>query len=181
MDIVGIRNAATYGSTRRMSPAGTGAQTAGATSAVNGATIDRFALNNPRSAEMAVCFDSTLAQAKTLSFALTVQDSADGATWATFAASSAPATISGAISGCQAAYTADTPTLPPTAVAVLAATGGTGGSTQQGTLTVPVGFAGARRYVRLVVTPTLSATTADTVTFVASGFFAGSDRNPFPV
>jgi hypothetical protein len=162
-----------------MSGAGTGAQTAGAATTVTGATIDRFKIGSPMSADIAVLFDSTLGANDTLGFQLLVQHSVDGSTWATYAASALPATLSGTAAGASTAYA--TTGYTPSAATIPAAVGGTGGTTQQGEVSLGVDLSGADQYVRVNVAPVFSATSTDTTTFVVSGAFAGQDRLPATV
>lgn len=155
-DITLIHNVGALGTTRRLSPAGTGAQTAGATATVTGVTIDRegFAGGSlPRSVEVAALFDTTLQSGKTLSVYFDVQHSTNNTTWTDYA----------------------------TQASVVAATGPSGGGAVQGQTSFSVDLGGAYRYVRLLTVPTLSATGTDTVTLVATGFFAGYDRLAAPV
>lgn len=150
-DIVLQHNVGQLGTTRRLSPAGTGAQTAGAAATITGVTVDRggFASGSlPRSAEIAALFDATLASGKTLSFYFDVQDSPDGTNFSDFA----------------------------TSTTTVALTGVSGGAAQQGQLSFNVDLNGARRYVRLLAVPVFSATGTDTATVVNTGFFAGFDR-----
>ena len=154
-DQVFVHNIASYITTRRASPAGTGAQTAGANATVTGVTIDRggFAGGSlPRSAEFAVAFDATLQSGKTLSVSFDVQHSTNNSTWVDFATSSG----------------------------VVAATGPSGGGAVQGSQSFAVDLGAANRYVRLVFQPVLSATGTDTVTAVAVAVLSGYDRLASP-
>lgn len=154
-DIIYVHNIGSEGTTRRMSPAGTGAQTAGATATVTGVTIDRGGFSGgslPRSAEFAALFDTTLASGKTLSVYFDVQHSTNNSTFTDFA----------------------------TQAATLAATGPSGGGAVQGAVSFNVDLGGAYRYIRLLTVPTLSATGTDTCTFISTGFFAGFDRLASP-
>jgi hypothetical protein len=150
-----VHNVAALLTTRRLSPAGTGAQTAGATSAVTGVTINRvggFGGTLPRSAEIAYLFDTTLAHNDTLTITPVVQDSADGATWATYYA----------------------PGILPVA------TGNAGGTAQQGQVAFGVDLGAAREYIRVNYTLTFSASSVDTTTGLVTGAFAGFDRLAAP-
>ena len=154
-DTVLIRNIGQYITTRRASPAGTGAQTAGATASITGVTIDRegFAGGSlPDSAQFAVLFDATLQSGKTLSIAFDVQHSTNNSSWTDFA----------------------------TNATAVVATGPSGGGAVQGATSFNVNLVPAYRYVRLVTVPTLSATGTDTVTMVASVALAGYDRLASP-
>jgi len=154
-DIVYVTNIGAEGTTRRMSPAGTGAQTAGATATITGVTIDRGGFSGgslPRSAEFAALFDTTLQSGKTLSVTFDLQHSTNNSTFTDFA----------------------------TSAAVVAATGPSGGGAVQGQVAFNVNLTGAYRYVRLLTVPTLSAIGTDTVTLISTGFFAGFDRLASP-
>ena len=125
IDLSGIHSAGSYGAQRRLSPAGTGAQTAGAVSPVTGPALDRFTAWNgamPHTTQIAALWDTTLAAGKTLGFTFT------------------------------------------------------GAGTSQGQTSFPVDLSGARRFVRLIVAPVMSAMSTDTVTFLSVGWFAGFDR-----
>lgn len=75
---------------------------AGDGAAVNGVAIDRGALGLPGSALVAIFHQATLAAGQTLSVgAVKVQDSADGASWADFAALPAPGVVATATGGGQ--------------------------------------------------------------------------------
>jgi hypothetical protein len=127
-------------------------QTAGATAAITGLTIDRAAIGWPESAVVAIPFSATLGAANTASLAYTFQSSqADNM--------GSPATI-------------------VAAEAAVVATGGGGGTTESGMIEVNVSLRGAGRYVRLNITPTLSAANTDTVRVVGSVIFGGANRLP---
>lgn len=154
-DLVLTHNVAAYITTRRASPAGTGAQTAGANATVTGVTIDRggFAGGSlPRSMEAAVLFDTTLASGKTLSVAFDVQHSTNNSTWTDFA----------------------------TTAAVVVATGPSGGGAAQGATSYPVDLGAAYRYIRVNWVPSMSNTGTDTVTGLAVAVLAGYDRLASP-
>ncbi len=176
-ELVLIKNIGSLVTTRRLSAAGTGAETAGSASTVTGATINRFALGSPQSVELAILFDTTLASTDTLGFQITVQHSLNGSTWTTYAASTTTAnTLNGTISSTLAAYTTAAST--PSAGTVPAAVGVSGGGAQQGSQSMAVDLSGAEQYVRVTVLPVFSAASTDTCTFVIAGTFAGQDRLP---
>ncbi len=149
-DIVLQHNLAALETTRNLCPStGPSSQTAGATSAVTSVTVDRQAFQSasmPRTAVFSVAWFTALAATKTLSFAFEVDSSPDGATWTAYA----------------------------TQAAAVVATGATTGLT--GITDFAVDLNGAQRYLRLIVTPTLSATSTDTVNIVPIAAFAGFDR-----
>jgi len=127
---------------------------AGDNTAITGASIDRFtSAGIPLNAQIVLYWTVTLAQAATLTLkTVKLQDSADGSNWADFASYADPGVVS---------------------------TGPTGG----GTLTDVLEIAGAdlssaRRYVRLLFTPDLSAASADTARVGAIFNLAGFDRLP---
>lgn len=118
---------------------------------VNGTSFDRTTLNMPRSMVAAIAFTDTLTATKVLQLTkFTIQDSADGSTWADFV-------DSGAASG--------TPLVLNTAT-------GTGLTTLNADLTM------ARRYVRVAFTPDLTASSTDTATLVALAVFGGESPVP---
>ncbi|PWC96960.1 hypothetical protein [Azospirillum sp. TSO5] len=132
--------------------------TAGGTgdnASVNGAAVDRLSSSTgalAASGVFNVFYSATLAATKTLSLtALKVQDSADGSTWADYLTPSAPGVV---------------------------ATGASGGSTETGVSTLAVDLNSARRYVRVVFTPDLSASGTDTASLLATAVLAGYDRIP---
>jgi hypothetical protein len=155
-DIVLQRNVGALGDLLRLTDqAALTAAGSGDATTVTGQTIDRegFAGGSlPNSAEIAVLFAATLASGKTLSVTFDVQDSLDGTTFADYA----------------------------TSAALVAATGPSGGGTVKGQLEFPVSLGSARRYVRLLFLPDLSATGTDTAVAIAAGFFAGFDRLAAP-
>jgi hypothetical protein len=125
---------------------------AGDNTAVNGLVLDRQALKMPSCAEVDVLFQATLAADATLSVtAFKVQDSADGATFADYEVFAAPGVV---------------------------ATGPGGGGTVRGQVRKGVNLSSARRYVRVVFTPDLSAANTDTASLVASAAFSGFDALP---
>jgi hypothetical protein len=127
---------------------------AGDNTAITGATIDRFEKAGiPLNAQIVVLWTATLAATKTLTLkTVKVQDSADGSNWADFATYTDPGVV---------------------------ATGPTGGATLSGATEIPgVDLSSARRYVRLLFTPDLSATATDTALVVGMFNLAGYDRLP---
>lgn len=146
------------------------AWTAGGTSdAVQffGTSIDRMGFSTgslPRTVDVVIPWDATIASGATLSLTLTLQDSADNSSFADFA----------------------------TEGATVVATGNSGGTRQQGvarltvassdkpTGTPGVSLGGARRYVRLGITPDLSASGTDTGIVQGLGIFAGFDQLASP-
>lgn len=150
-DIVALRNVGSMLTTRLASvfTSLTAAGTGDAT-AVNGITIDRTALNLPGSAVFTTLFSAVLAATKTLSLATVIQHSDDGSTWATYVSEAA----------------------------TVVATGPTGGATVTGQHAINVNLRAAKRYVRSVVTPDLSATGTDTATIVEVAVLGG--ENPLP-
>lgn len=124
-----------------------GTATAGGTgdnTKVTGATIDRQGFG---SAAVSINYLAALAQGATLSFAVEVQESDDGTTWGTATALQS---------------------------AAIAATGGTGGSTEKGTVKVCDSYETRARYVRYNVTPDLSASGTDTLSFGVQAILGGN-------
>lgn len=111
---------------------------------VDGPSIDR---QNATSMSVAIVAQAALAATKTLVVKATIQDSADGSTFADVAAALQP--------GGAANST------------VLTLTGGAGGSTERGVYQLGVNLASLRRYVRVQVLPDLNATGTDTATLAA--------------
>jgi hypothetical protein len=146
-----IHNVAALVTPRWAGPAtGAPTQTAGATAAVTGITIDRNAFNAgslPKSAVFTANFYTSLSAGKTLSFAFEVDSSPDGSTWTSYATQAATVYASA-----------------------------TGAQTGQADFAVDLG--NAQRYLRLIVTPTLSNTGTDTVQVIPTAVFAGFDRLP---
>jgi hypothetical protein len=132
------------------------AQTAGATAEIDGLEFDRLGKHS-----MKVCIEwsATLAEGKTLSLAGTVQDTAtSGSGHADFIATALATTV--------------------------VATGGTGGTTETGCTSFDVDFdAGdsddtCKRYVRVQITPTCSATQTDTLMIGCVCVLGGADVLP---
>lgn len=128
--------------------------TAGTTdsgAAQNGNTIDRQSLGrNYLSAQIAIPVTTTLAATKTLTVAAKVQDSADGTNFTDYG--TAPSST------------------------VLGSTSSTASQTLKSAKDFNVDISSARRYVRVVVTPTLSATASDTVALGGVAVLGGGDR-----
>lgn len=123
---------------------------AGDATELDGAWIDRQGF---LSAKLVVAYDATLAEGETLSLAANAQDAADG-------------------SGTGAADFG-------TAVAdAVVATGGTGGSTERGTVEIDLDLTTARQYIRAQFTPNLSAANTDTARVHAVVILGGADRIP---
>lgn len=116
---------------------------------VNGATIDRLT-NRAESLKLAVAGLAALADTKTLSIAVEIQESADASTWDTAVAVEA---------------------------ATVVATGD-GGSNETFCREYDIDLSARKQYVRFNVTPDLSATGTDTAEFIGVAFLAGSDRDP---
>jgi hypothetical protein len=136
-------------------PATAVAAGSGDATSTTGTAIDRLSYSSggiPNSALVGVAWSATLASGKTLSMALTVQDSADNSKWADYS----------------------------TVASAVVSTGGSGGSTNIGQTNVAVDLTNARRYVRLNFQPDLNAAGTDTATMIGTGFFAGWDRLPAP-
>lgn len=134
--------------------------TAGGTgdnTAITGVTVDRLAfplVNPPLCASLLLLFDTTLAAAATLSLkTVKIQDSADGSTWADYKTFTDPGVV---------------------------ATGPGGGGNVKGSTRLGVNLSSARRYVRAVFTPDLSAANTDTASVLAALVFAGFDAIPSP-
>ncbi len=124
------------------------AQTAGSTALNTGATINRASINTPLSAVFATLGEATLASGETVSVATTVQDSADGTTWAGYA----------------------------TETAVVVGTGPSGGGAVNFQHSFSVDLSSARQYVRAMTTPSLSRSGTDTCVMRSVVVFGGEDR-----
>ena len=121
---------------------------------VAGPAIQRSLLGMPRSAALVLAFSATLAAGKTLGLTqVQIQDSADGVTFTTYTTYTDPGVV---------------------------ATGPTGGGTVTGQLQLRSQMSGARDFVRVVFTPTLNNTAADTATVAALLVLAGFSRLPAP-
>ncbi len=130
-----------------------GAQTAGALSAVTGEVIiDREAHNMPLSAVLLIIWQATLVSTHTFSLAYEVDHG-------------------------EAANLSDTASLASDTAAVVC-TGIVAGTAQDGVLAIPLDLGGAKRYLRVTVTPTTSAGSADTVIFAAAFILGGASLVP---
>lgn len=130
---------------------GAGTATAGGTgdgTKVTGQTIDRSGYS---SGVVQIAYKAALAETKTISFAVEVQESEDGSTWDTAVVLQA---------------------------ATVAATGGTGGSTAYGVVEIDEDLRGRKRYVRYNVTPDLNATSTDTLTWGGAFVLGGAATIP---
>lgn len=130
---------------------------AGDDTAVTGSTIDRASFASgqpPLCADLQLAFSAVLAAAATLTLkTVKIQDSADGTNWADYFTFTDPGVV---------------------------ATGPGGGGTVPGVTRLGVNLSSARRYVRAVFTPDLSAAATDTANVVALMEFAGFDSIPSP-
>ena len=133
-------------------PAALVAAGAGDNTAVTGLILDRAALGWPQSCVVCLPFTATLAAAATLTVAAVLQH--------------------GDNSGLS-----DAATLATIATGVQA-TGGSGGTTEQRQIEVNVNLAGAKRYLRVNLTPDLSAGSVDIARVGAVIAFGGANRKP---
>lgn len=138
--------------------AGYGVATAGGSgdgTEVDGPYFDRKSADRGPygSAKLVIAYRAALTQDATLTLAVKIQDatSAGGAGVADFGAAYDAATV---------------------------ATGGAGGSTETGTVEFDFDLTNAREFIRARVTPNLSAANTDTLTWMATWMFFGSDRSP---
>lgn len=115
---------------------------------VTGLTIDRQGYD---SAVLAIAGAAVLAQDKTASFAVEYQDSADGSTWNTAVAMQA---------------------------STVAATGGTGGSTENFVIELGLNLRNRQRYVRFNVQMDLSASATDVCSWSAAAILGGKEKLP---
>lgn len=156
-DMVTQHNIGGYGSLRTLSAVSSAvAGGAGNGTQVSGIVLDRqgFGISGmPETAVVGIVYTAALAAGKTLSIAYDIQTSPDGTNWTPFASASA----------------------------AVVATGPTGGGTMNGELNVPLDLTGAQRYLQVLYTPDLSATSTDTAETVAVGFFAGFPVLPAPL
>ena len=143
MNVAEFRNGGAFCRSARGS--GNNAATAGGSgdaTEVNGAWQSRRSATKgiALSAKLIVSFTAALAQGATLSFTGNFQDALDAA----------------------GAGAADYPVANNTVGPLVAATGGTGGSTETGTFEMDIDLSGAREFIRAQVTPDLSAANTDT-------------------
>jgi len=130
---------------------GAGQATAGGSgddTKVTGQTINR---QGYLSGVLVIAFKATLAESKTVSFAVEVQESADGSSW---------------------------DTAEVLQEATVAATGGAGGSTVYDTVEINENLKGRKKYVRYNITPDLSATDTDTLEWGAAAILGGASTLP---
>lgn len=130
---------------------GAGTATAGGSgdnTKVTGQTINR---QDYLSGVLVIAFKAALSEGKTVSFAVEVQESSDGSSWDTAVVLQA---------------------------ATVAATGGAGGSTEYGTVEINENLKGRKKYVRYNITPDLSATSTDTLTWGAAFVLGGASKLP---
>jgi len=125
----------------------------GDASEVSGGWVNRGV---KKSAKVILTYTATLAEGETLTLASNVQDATDS-------------------SGTGAADYGDSDESYSSAVV---ATGGTGGSTETGTVEYDIDLAGANGYIQTQFTPTMSATTADTAVVAATIVLGGADEYP---
>lgn len=118
---------------------------------VTGVIIDRLAIGTPSSAVLAISFTATLAQGETLTVDYAVQQGA-------------------------AANLSDAEAL--TTGSVVAATGGTGGTTETGCVEIDLNVIAGGQYLRADITPNLSASGTDTAALASLLVFGGMDRVP---
>lgn len=122
----------------------------GDNTAVTGFEIDLLSLGQkPESAVMVIRYKAVLAATQTISFAYKAQQSS----------------IAGMGSGLSDLGTAVASTVIDT--------GGSGGTTEHGTVEYKVDLTGAERYIRSNVTPNLSASGTDTCEFDVIWIFGG--------
>jgi hypothetical protein len=128
---------------------------AGDATEVDGAWVARHQTGKgiAKNAKLVITYDTTLAAAATLSFAVNAQDATDG-------------------SGTGAADTINA------YAATVVATGPGGGGTVKGTLELDFNLAQWRSHFRSQITPNLSAANTDTVRWQATWVLAGFDRGP---
>lgn len=147
------------GAYARSAPSGAGSLTAGGggdNTAINGPYFDRKSADysRPLSCKVVISFRAVLAAGATLSIAAKLQDAVDAA-------------------GTGAADYGDA------LASAIVATGGVGGSTEEGTIELDFELEGAREFIRSVVTPDLSAANTDTAIVSACLVLFGADRVPY--
>jgi hypothetical protein len=119
--------------------------------AITGTAIDRLALNNPLSLVVNVNVASNLTATKTMTVHTVIQHAPDGTTWTTYTQPNGVAPID----------------------LVQSATGA-----NVGIQTTNVDLSGAHEFVRIQVTPTLSASGTDTGVVAATLIFGGEAEQP---
>lgn len=122
---------------------------AGDNTEVDGPYVDR---QNHLSAKLIIHYKAVLQQGETLSIAANIQDDADGA--------GAGADFGDALAN------------------AVVATGGAGGSVEEGTVELDVDLSGAKQYIRAQVTPDLSASGTDTAIVTATFVLGPKDETP---
>lgn len=142
----------------RTAHASYGPATAGGTgdnTEVDGVYADRMdsASGLALSAKLVISYRAVLAQAATLSITANIQDN-------TVNSGGSPVDYG------------------PAFAKTVVATGGTGGSTEVGTIELDFDLASAERYVRSQITPDLSAANTDTAIIWATWVFFGAGRGP---
>jgi hypothetical protein len=140
-----------FGALHKAAHCGASHATAGGTgdaTAVTGASIDRLGY---ASCSLVIDFKAVLAEDATLTYAVEYQESSDNSNWDTAVA-------------LQAATTA--------------ATGGSGGSTEQGLVQFDLNLRAKKRYIRFNFTPNLSAANTDTAISAAVAILGGADKLP---
>lgn len=129
------------------------AQTAGSTAAANGKTFDRRAQSDRGQSVMIVgSIQATLASGETAALTLKLQDSANDSDWTDFGSASAAIQTHDAAGGAI--------------------------SNVANTVKHTVDLVNARRYVRAVITPTLSKTQTDTCVFYGFLVLGGAETIP---
>lgn len=118
-------------------------------SEIDGGYVDR---QGYESAALVIFYEAALTEGETLSIAANVQDDADGA--------GAGADFGDALAN------------------AVVATGGSGGSTERGTVRIPINLSGAKRYIRAQYTLSLSAGSSDTVLGCAAFILGGAQEVP---
>jgi len=146
-----MKNAKDIGSQIKPKYVGGGTATAAGTgdnTAVNGADLGRVGY---QSAVLVIAYTATLTEDKTLSFAISHEDSPDGSTRSTAVVDQA---------------------------ATVAATGPAGGGTVTGIVEVDADLSGANAYRRYIITPDLNASSTDTCAWRAVWILGGADVVP---
>jgi len=128
--------------------AGTGDATAKA-----GAIIDNLALDHPMSGLIVIPWDCDLTDTKTLSLSVKIEHGDDIAL-----GDAADYTFGGSVVDLGIVVTSD------------------GGGVEAGVSVVPVDLSGIKRYWRVEITPDLSASGTDTLTFAACVVLGGLDK-----
>jgi hypothetical protein len=122
---------------------------------VDGAWIDRLPADHGpfESAKLVIAYTTTLAAAATLSFGVQFRDAT-------------------AIGGTGAADFRDA------VASTIVSTGGSGGTTNTGTVEIDLDMAGAREFIQAQITPNLSAGATDTCEWSAVLVMFGAAREP---